>query len=229
VLIKIAKYKNEKLDDLPEAGLLILNNVLPQAFEDNKANYARERRRLGQEIWTNVMTLFSLDPAQPASAELISFSNLPDHFDEIASVDLYAKIVALAFGVLILFLTFRGNTEPQLIPEHVIKQIAQDSLEKKRRLGIEIPFDARVRVTLVGEGIYEQDFVSRTSGMIRRDVGFEVIRKGYTKKGVIGVHPYSGVILGLRLEKFGYTGKESKDRIIIPAGVINNNNNQNST
>jgi hypothetical protein len=99
VLIKIAKYKNEKLDDLPEAGLLILNNVLPQQFEDNKANYARERRRLGQEIWTNVMTLFSLDPAQPASAELISFSNLPDHFDEIASVDLYAKIVALAFGV----------------------------------------------------------------------------------------------------------------------------------
>lgn len=128
--------------------------------------------------------------------------------------------IVVAFGGLIIFLTFRGSVEPQLIPEHIIKQIAQDALEKKKRLGIEIPFDAKVRVTLVGEGIWEQDFISKTSGMIRRDVGFEVIRKGYIKTGVMGVHPYNGTVLGLRLEKFGYTGKESKDRIIIPAGII---------
>lgn len=128
--------------------------------------------------------------------------------------------VVIAFGGLILFLTFRESIEPQLIPEHIIKQIAQEALDKKKILGIEIPFDALVRVTLVGEGIWEQDFISKTSGLIRRDVGFEVIRKGYIKKGVMGIHPYNGTILGIRLEKFGYTGKESKDRIIIPTGII---------
>ena len=128
--------------------------------------------------------------------------------------------ILIAFGALILFLTFRGSVEPQLIPEHIIKQIAQEALDKKKRLGIEVPFDAKVRVTLVGEGIWEQDFISRTSGLIRRDVGFEMTRKGYIKKGVMGVHPYNGAILGIRWEKFGYSGKESKDRTIIPAGII---------
>ena len=99
VLLKLAQYKNEKLDDLPEAGLLILNNILPTQFEDVKADYARERRRLGQEIWTNVMTMFSLDPTQPANAELLNFSNLPDAFNEQETTDIYAKVVALSFGV----------------------------------------------------------------------------------------------------------------------------------
>ena len=133
--------------------------------------------------------------------------------------------VVIAFGVLFLFLMFRETTEQKLIPEHIIKQIAQNALENKRRLGVEIPFDAKVKVSLVGESIWEQDFISQTSGIIKREVGFEVIRKGYIKKGVIGVHPYNGTILGLRWEQFGYSGKETKDRTIVPAGVISNPNN----
>ncbi|MHC4214104.1 MAG: hypothetical protein ACYSWP_12095 [Planctomycetota bacterium] len=99
ILIKINKYKNEKLDDLPEAGLLIFNNVLPDRWNDAKANYARETRRLGQEHWRNVMTLFGLDPAQAATADLISFSNLPEAFNELESTNTYINILALAFGV----------------------------------------------------------------------------------------------------------------------------------
>jgi hypothetical protein len=99
VLLKLAKYKDEKLDDLPEAGLLIFNNILPQQWDDARADYARERRRLGQELWTNVMSFFSLDPAAQASAELISFSSLPDAFNESEATELYVNIVALAFGV----------------------------------------------------------------------------------------------------------------------------------
>lgn len=128
--------------------------------------------------------------------------------------------IVITFVVLILFLIYREPTETKLIPEHIIKQIAYESLENKRREGREIPFDAKIRVTLVGEGIWEQDMISRTSGLIRRDVGFEMIRKGYKTKGVIGIHPYSGIILGIRWEKLGYTGKETKDRTIIPVGVI---------
>lgn len=99
VLLKLAQYKNEKLSDLPEAGLLLLNNVLPHQFEDAQANHQRGRRKLGQELWSNIMTLFSLDPSQPASAELISFASLPEAFNELESTNIYVNIVALAFGV----------------------------------------------------------------------------------------------------------------------------------
>lgn len=99
ILLKINKYKNEKLDDLPEAGLLLFNNVLPERWNDAKAHYARETRRLGQDHWRNIMTMFDLDPAQPASADLISFANLPEAFNELESTNIYANIVALAFGV----------------------------------------------------------------------------------------------------------------------------------
>jgi hypothetical protein len=99
ILLKINRYKNEKLDDLPEAGLLLFNNVLPERWNDAKADYARETRRLGQEHWRNIMTMFGLDPAQPASAELISFSNLPEAFNELESTTTYINILALSFGV----------------------------------------------------------------------------------------------------------------------------------
>jgi hypothetical protein len=99
ILLKINKYKNEKLNDLPEAGLLLFNNVLPERWNDAKAHYARETRRLGQDHWRNIMTMFGLDPAQPASAELISFANLPEAFNELESTNTYATILALSFGV----------------------------------------------------------------------------------------------------------------------------------
>jgi len=126
----------------------------------------------------------------------------------------------ISFIILAIFLMFRDTNEQKLIPEHIIKQIVYNALDKKRQKGIEIPFDAKIKVTLVGENIYEQDFVSGTSGTIRRDVGFEIIRKGYKKVGVAGVHPYNGTILGFRFESLGYSGKETKDRTIIPVSEL---------
>jgi hypothetical protein len=99
LLLKLSQYKREKLSDLPQAGLLILNNVVPQKWEDAKAEYERERRKLGQEMWANVMTLIGVDPAQAADAKFVSFANLPDHFDEQSTVTTYINIVALAMGL----------------------------------------------------------------------------------------------------------------------------------
>jgi hypothetical protein len=99
VLLKLAKYKNEKLSDLPQAGLLILNNILPAKFDDAKAGYEAERRKLGQELWANIMTLFGYDPSNPVSADFLSFANLPDGFNEQQAYELYVRIVALSFGV----------------------------------------------------------------------------------------------------------------------------------
>lgn len=99
VLLKLVRYKNEKLSDMPEAGLLVLNNIMPKAWEDVRAKHQRERRKLGQEIWSNIMTLFSIDPAQPATANFVSFATLPDGFNERDATDTYLNILALAFGV----------------------------------------------------------------------------------------------------------------------------------
>jgi len=99
ILLKVNTYKNEKLDDLPEAGLLLLNNILPEKWNDATAEYSRERRRLNQQHWTSIMSFFGVDPAQPATADFISFSTLPDSFNELETTNLYANIVALSFGV----------------------------------------------------------------------------------------------------------------------------------
>lgn len=99
VLLKLIRYKNEKLSDMPEAGLLILNNINPKQWDDVKAGHQKDRRKLGQEIWSNVMSLVSLDPSQPASANFVSFATLPNGFNETEATDIYLNIVALAFGV----------------------------------------------------------------------------------------------------------------------------------
>jgi hypothetical protein len=87
VLLKLAQYKNEKLSDLPQSGLLLLNNITQQKWDDVTAEHERGRRKLGQELWQNIITLLGFDPAQPITADFISFANLPDN------------ILALSFGV----------------------------------------------------------------------------------------------------------------------------------
>ncbi len=86
VLLRLAKYKNEKLSDLPPAGLALFNNITMSKFEDATARYKAESQRRGSDLWKTVMTLFSLDPAHEASVNFVSFADLPDHFDELASV-----------------------------------------------------------------------------------------------------------------------------------------------
>jgi len=121
--------------------------------------------------------------------------------------------------ILILFLLYRNTGEKKLIPEHIIKRIAQEALEKKQLKGIEIPFDWDVRVDLAGESKYEQDLISGTSGIIKREVGFEIVKKGYKKKGIISIDPYTGHIMGLRWTLLGYSGKETKDIKIVPVSI----------
>jgi hypothetical protein len=127
----------------------------------------------------------------------------------------------IILGVVVVYLLYRDIGEKKLIPEHIIKDIAQASLERKRLKGVEIPFDSKVHVTLVGEPVYETDLATGGHGIIKREVGFEVIKKGYRRTGVIGVQPYTGDIMGIRWERTGYTGKETKDRVIVPV-LVNN-------
>ena len=99
ILLKLQQYKNEKLSDLPAAGILALNNIMSHQFEDAQKDYQQETRKLGSNFWRNIMVLTSLDPSQPISLDFTSFSDLPEHFNELESTNIYINILALAFGV----------------------------------------------------------------------------------------------------------------------------------
>jgi len=99
ILLMLSQYRREKLEDQPQAGLVLLRNLLPSQWEDVKAEYERNRRQMGQEFWANLMVLTSADPERPVGAELISFSQLPEMWDEQTVITTYINVVALAFGV----------------------------------------------------------------------------------------------------------------------------------
>lgn len=138
------------------------------------------------------------------------------------------KINYIIYGVLfviILVLWFKPNKEKKLLPDHVVKEIAQEALNKKVREGKEFAFDSKVFVTPYCHLVYENDMASGTSGPIKWEVGFEELVNGsqYKKEGVISIHCYEGFVTGLKFLPFGYTGRESHDRDIIPVGVVQGN------
>jgi len=96
-LQQVAKYKREKLSDLPPAGLLLINNLSDEEWNDLTANYDTRMTQRGNEVFRNLMVAFGVDPAYPLQAELLSFSELPDHFDDKVFTEMTIYSFALAF------------------------------------------------------------------------------------------------------------------------------------
>ncbi|MBD3387442.1 MAG: hypothetical protein GF414_00700 [Candidatus Altiarchaeales archaeon] len=96
-LMDVVKYKRERLSDLPPAGLLLLNNMGEREWDDLTANYNAEQYNRGNEVWRRVMVAFGIDPAYPLQAELVPFSELPEHFDDKAFIEMTVYSFALGF------------------------------------------------------------------------------------------------------------------------------------
>ncbi len=99
ILVDIARYKRERLSDLPPAGFLMLNNIKKTDWEDMEKQYSVSERNKANTVWRNVMVAFGLDPAEPMSAELFEFSRLPEHFNEPEAVRISILSLALAFNM----------------------------------------------------------------------------------------------------------------------------------
>lgn len=134
----------------------------------------------------------------------------------------YTYVIYGALIVIILVLYFKPMKEKKLLPEYIIKRIAKEELEKKRREGVEIAHDSRISPTLQCHLRYENDFITGSSGPVGWDVGFVELVHGtkYKKEGVISLHPYEGIVTGFKLMPLGYSGRESHDKDIIPVGVM---------
>lgn len=99
ILMDIARYEREKLSDLPPAGLLLLNNLSQQQWGDLQRAYDARQEQRGNTVFRQVMVAFGLDPSVPLSAEVLSFSELPDNFDKRTQTELAIYSFALAFRI----------------------------------------------------------------------------------------------------------------------------------
>lgn len=99
ILIDIAIYDRQRLSDLPPAGLLLINNMQQQEWADLVLKYETGQRQQGNSVWRDIMVAFSLDPTAPLSAEIFSFSNMPEHFDRRTSTEIAVYSFALALRI----------------------------------------------------------------------------------------------------------------------------------
>lgn len=99
ILMDVVRYERERLSDLPPAGLLMINNLAQKQWEDLVKQYDTRQQQRGNQVWRQVMIAFGLDPAVPMSAEMFSFSSLPEHFDRRTMTEIAIYSFAMAFRI----------------------------------------------------------------------------------------------------------------------------------
>lgn len=96
ILMDIARYKRERLSDLPPAGILVINNFTYTEWEDITQTYDTRQRNEGNQVWRDVMTICGIDPRYPISIELFEMARLPEHYDERTATEIAVYTFALA-------------------------------------------------------------------------------------------------------------------------------------
>lgn len=91
------KYNLQRLDDLPPAGLLALNNV--KNWEEAMTMYEAERKRDGGAVWANTMVLEGYEPDKPISITHVPFASVPEHFNFREYTEVMVNALALALNV----------------------------------------------------------------------------------------------------------------------------------
>ncbi|MFC1959495.1 hypothetical protein ACFLYO_02185 [Chloroflexota bacterium] len=95
----LSRHKLEAVQEQLPPGLLLLSGIQKGSFSEAREQYEEERDNLGLDFMKPLMHLEGLDPTSPVKAEYIPFSDLPQWFVERDQVDVYARLVALAFGI----------------------------------------------------------------------------------------------------------------------------------
>lgn len=97
ILLDIVRYKRELLSDLLPAGLLMINNLGKQQWEDITEQYDTRQRNQGNMVLRDIMVALGVDPAYPLSAEFFQFSQLPEQYEEKTATEVAVYSFALAF------------------------------------------------------------------------------------------------------------------------------------
>lgn len=97
--ILMGKYGNEKLNDLPPAGLLKTSNAKNGAWLDMLKQYEADRAASGASVYRNFMQVDALDPSRPLEIEFIPFAQVPDGYNYREYMDIHVSLLANAFGL----------------------------------------------------------------------------------------------------------------------------------
>lgn len=98
-MTNLSRYKRERIDDLPPAGILAFTNVTQKQFNDAREDFSFDLRAAGQDFWKGLLTLFGVDPEHKVEVDLTEFSKLPDWFNQNDEYETYVRLVAHTWGV----------------------------------------------------------------------------------------------------------------------------------
>ena len=99
IQLLMGRYLNEKLNDLPPAGIMTVSGMTDNQIRQAMAQYEADRRASGQSIFRNIMRLPGVDPAKPPQISFTNFSQLPDNFDYREYMEMAVNLVAAALGI----------------------------------------------------------------------------------------------------------------------------------
>lgn len=97
--ILMSRYIRQRLDDKPPPGMMLMSGITEQQWDAIKARYSREQSADMLPLFGRMMTINSLLPEIPISAESVPFSTPPDNFDYPTYVEIDVNEIALALGV----------------------------------------------------------------------------------------------------------------------------------
>jgi hypothetical protein len=95
--ILMGRYSIEKLSDLPQGGVILVNNIAN--FDIMQRQYEADRQRDGQGVYRAPMVAEAYEPGTPMEIKFISFRELPEHFDYEAYEKSDEKRCALSIGI----------------------------------------------------------------------------------------------------------------------------------
>jgi len=99
LLMKLHQHKEEKLENLPPQGIATITGLTVAQVKDALREYAIERTNRNQQTFPGLLWLVGNNISSGTEVKFTEFSTLPDWFDEKVAVEIYAKTLALSFGV----------------------------------------------------------------------------------------------------------------------------------
>lgn len=94
----ISIHDREKLSGNNPKGLILVNNIGQKQLQDVIKEHKDRQTQQGYVRYTRPAIYASLDPAKPASAQIIDFASMPDGFNKDTELKWYITVLALALG-----------------------------------------------------------------------------------------------------------------------------------
>lgn len=99
ILMLLVTMKREKLADLPPSAMAIFNNINRKQFEQAMQLYGAKEDMKGNVIWRQLMPMFGIDPAHPASIQFISLREVWEGYDDMTAMNVAAYSFAAAWRI----------------------------------------------------------------------------------------------------------------------------------